>query len=378
MDLTALAAALFVAFGLLGADAVMNADQVLVEVIAPPRSDRISIDEATLEVAFEDQLRGIANTRSLVDPPEIRASRKQGLGMALAEAAHVQGVAHALQYELGYTPDRLRLALFLQNGALHGLVNGSGHGRGGFEQVLIPHDGESVPTFVRRCALWGASQLAPYTAALYLLQVHSRDREFGDVLELVEHAKARLPPTPVNHQRSLFENVRGIVALFKNDAKAAQAAFAAALSADPTNPVAMLNMAFAEVQADEYRRGAERMERLAREAPPSNNVLLATAYMTWAAAQMGLHDAAHADRSLAKALQLYPTSSTGYDLWAEAKELLGDHAAAIELRRKALEATSDTFENYAEVAALYFHLSWQNNQPVIRNKFANPAVVTFH
>ncbi len=378
MDLTALAAALLVALGLLGADAVMNADNVVVEVVAPPRSDKISIDEVTLEQAFEGQLRAIADTRSLVDPPEIRASRKQGLGMALAEAARVQGVAYALQTELGYTPDRLRLALFLQNGALRGLVSGSAHGRGGFEQVLVPRDDESLPAFVRRSALWGASQLAPYTTALYLLQVHSADKEFGDVLALAEQAKAKLPPTPVNLQRSLFENVRGIVALFQNDPKAAKAAFAAAVAADPANPVAALNLAFAEVEVDDYRQAAERMERLVREAPPANTVLLATAYMTWAAAQMGLHDAARADGLLAKALQIYPTSSTGYDLWAEAKELLGDQAAAAQLRHKAFEATADTFENYAEVAALYFHLSWQDNQPVTRNKFANPAVVTFH
>src|ERR1700759_4110558 len=173
MDLTALAAAVMVALGLLGADAVINSDNLVVEVVAPPRSDKISIDEATLEQSFVNQLRAISETKSLVTPPEIRAGRKQGLGMALAEAARVQNVAYALQTELGYDPDRLRLALFMQNGALMGLLSGGGHGQTTFEQIMTPRRDEMLPDFIRRTALFGAEKLAAYTTALYLLQLHS-------------------------------------------------------------------------------------------------------------------------------------------------------------------------------------------------------------
>jgi Tfp pilus assembly protein PilF len=378
MDLTALAAAFLVALGLLGADAVMNSDNLVVEVVAPPRSDQMSIDDVTLEQAFENQLHAITDTRSLAQPPEIRASRKQGLGMALAEAARVQGVAYALQTEMGYSPDRLRLALFVQHGALRGLISGTSHERAPFEQELVPRDDEGVPDFVRRAALSGAAQLAPYTTALYLLQAHSHDTDFSNVLALVDQAEARLPPTPENRQRSLYENIKGIVALFLNDPKAAKAAFTVAFAADPSNPVAVLNMGFVEVEIDEYKQAAERMRRFIISAPPDNKVLLATAYMTWAAAEMGLHDAARADQLLTKALEVDPTSATGLDLWAEAKELLGDQVAAADLRYKALQATADSFENYAEVAALYFHLSWRDGVPVIRNQFVKPPEVRFH
>jgi hypothetical protein len=47
------------------------------------------------------------------------------------------------------------------------------------------------------------------------------------------------------------------------------------------------------------------------------------------------------------------------------------------LNRKAREASA-TFENYAEIAALYFQLAWRDNRPVPRNKFSNPSIVTFH
>src|SRR5205807_386810 len=107
--------------------------------------------------------------------------------------------------------------------------------------------GEGLIAFVRRCALWGASQLAPYTTALYLLQKHAPDGDFTDVVALAEHAKVLLPPTPTSADRSLFQNLLGLVALFKNDAKAARPAFDAAMASDPTNPVPFLNAAFTDL-----------------------------------------------------------------------------------------------------------------------------------
>jgi Tfp pilus assembly protein PilF len=119
------------------------------------------------------------------------------------------------------------------------------------------------------------------------------------------------------------------------------------------------------------------MAELVRIAPPESKVLLATAYLTWGAARMGQHDLAGADRMLAKAVEINPQSSTAYAFWSEAKKLAGEQAAADRLERQAHEVAA-TFENYAEVAALYFHLAWRDNEPVTRNKFSNPAVVTFH
>jgi len=175
----------------------------------------------------------------------------------------------------------------------------------------------------------------------------------------------------------LLDNLLGLVALFKNDPQSARKAFGDAIAADPTNPVPFLNAGFTDLQLDEYQKAADRMAELLRLAPPSNKVLLATAYMTWGAARMALHDLSGADRMLAKATQADPDSSSAFGLWAEAKRLAGDGAAADRLDRTAREATAK-LENYSEVAALYFHLAWLDNQPVTLNKFSNPTVVTFH
>src|SRR3984893_11658851 len=273
--------------------------------------------------------------------------------------------------------DAIRCALFTENGAMHGLVTGRSHLIGNFGQGIIPNSGENLMNFVRRCALWSGSQLAPYSTALYLLQQHASDKDFTDVVALVEHAKALLPPTPTSFDRALLDNLLGLVALFKKDPRAARNAFNQARAGDPTNPVPFLNAAFTDVQLDEYQQAVDRMAELVRVAPPSNNVLLATAYMTWAAGLLGLHDVPAADRMLAKATQIDPDSSSAFGLWAEAKRLASDGAAADQLDRTAREDTAK-LENYSEVAALYFQLAWRDNQPVTLNKFSTPTVVTFH
>jgi tetratricopeptide (TPR) repeat protein len=146
---------------------------------------------------------------------------------------------------------------------------------------------------------------------------------------------------------------------------------------DPTNPVPFLNAAFTDLQFNDYQRAADRMAELIRLARPANKVLLSTAYMTWGAARMGLHDLKGADRMLELAVQANPESSSALGLWAEAKKLAGDHAAAARLDRLAHESNA-TMENYSEIAALYFHLAWGDNEPVTTNKFTNPKVLNFH
>ena len=377
MDLTTLAGALLVALGILSADAVMNANSVMVEVVAPSKIDKITIDRDTLEEEFDGELFAIADVASVVEPPEIHASRDQGLGVALAKELKLEDVAYALQSELGFKKDRLRLALYLENDSLRGLVSGQSTKVGSFRQVLIPNKDETLLAFVHRCAVWGASQISPYTTSLYLLQKYAADGDFNDVVALVEQSKRKLPATAISFDRSAFDNLLGIVAMFKNDPKSADAIFKQAVADYPGNPVAVLNAGFAEVQQDDYKAAADRMQRLVNESPPANKVLLGTAYSTWAAAMMGQHDLDHADQLLQQATTINPEGSIGWSLWSEVKELKGDKDAAAAYRQRMLTEEA-SFENYAEVAALYFRLSWKDNEPIMRSQFANPTVVTFH
>jgi predicted Zn-dependent protease len=380
MDLTSLTIAVLLTLGLLTTDAVINASSVMVEVAVAPKLDNVSVDEATLTAVFQNQLDAIVDTYSvapMIAHPEIRSKREQGIGMAVAKAVNAQGIAYAVQRQLGYKPDTIRFTLFFQDGELRGFVSGESQRVGNFDQVMALKQGETVIAFAQRCALWAASRIAPYSTALYLLQKHATDRDFTDVVALAAEAKALLPPTPTSFDRSLFDNLFGLVALFKNDPQAARTAFDNAMAADPANPVPFLNAAFTDVQLDEYQKAVDRMELLVGTTPPSNTVLLGTAYMIWGAARIGLHDLPGADRLLAKSTGINPESATAFALWAEVKELEGDQAEVDRLTHLAGKASA-TFENYGEVAALYFHLAWADKQPVTNNKFSNPKIVTFH
>jgi len=377
MDLTTLFGVVFLALGLIGADTIRHAGSIVVEVTPAPQISGEVVDQTTLEAEFDDQLYAVAKTASVIEPPEIRTSHDQGLGMALAHAVNASEVVYGLQTAAGYAPDRLRLALYLEHGQLRGQVSGTTHNVGSFRQVIAPYKDEPLLGFVRRCALWSASQIAPYATALYLMQKHAADKDFTDVIALIDHAKSELPPTPISFDRSALDNLSGIVLLFKNDAAGAQQAFDKAVGEYPNNPVSEINAAFADLQLDHYQQAHDRMKSFTTETTPKNKVLLATAYMTWAAAEMGMHRLDEADHLLALATETNPDSSSAFDLWAELKDLQGDHAAAGDYRRQAL-LNSATFETYGEVATLYFHLSWKDNEAVTLSKFNNPSVVSFH
>src|SRR3954452_19875613 len=209
MELTTLAFALLFGFGLLVVDSAMHSGSVEVEVAIAPKVENISVDEQTLVSRFKDLLDEIISTPSVVRPPEIRSRIDQGLGMALFEAVHAQNIAFAEQREMGFNHDTVRSALFVENGALQALVAGRCHLIGNFSQVIALNPGEGLMSFVRRCALWGGSQLAPYSTALYLLQQHASDKDFADVVALVGNAKALLPPTPTSFDRALLDNLLG-------------------------------------------------------------------------------------------------------------------------------------------------------------------------
>jgi|HubBroStandDraft_6_1064221.scaffolds.fasta_scaffold28285_3 predicted Zn-dependent protease len=377
MDLTTIALVALLTFGLLGTDAVVNAGSVEVEVTIAPRIENVSIDKEALTAEFENQLEAINSTASLFPPFEARARREQGIGMALAEAINVRNVAYSLRYQLGYRPDYIRLALFSEDGGVRGLVSGYSHLLGNFSSAISRNPGEPLMALVQRCAFWGDTQLAPYSSALYLLDKHRSDDELSGVVKLVENARALLPPTPTSFDRSLFDNLLGLVALFRQDIRSARATFDAAIKADPSNPVPVLNAAFTDLQFDDYRKAIDRLERLMITAPPTDMVLRGTAYMTWGAALMGLRDLTAANGMLSLAHQTNPSSSSTLSLWGEEMLLEGNPAAAEQLETQAMHETA-AFENYGELAALYFHHAWMGGQQVARSKFTNPAVVHLH
>jgi tetratricopeptide (TPR) repeat protein len=378
LTLTTLTYIVLLAVGALGIDTVVHPTEVVLQTASAGKLDKVTIDDAMINDIVRREIDRISSTPTLVGRPRVELGQQGGIGMAIATAANLQSVAYALQSEAGITPDQIGITLFSEDGMAKVLVTGTGHHRlRSFEQLVVQQKGETVIDLLHRAALVGMSRIDPYLTALSLIQRHASDQDFNDAETLITFAKGQIPPTPTSFERSLFENMQGILALFRGNKADAHAWFRVASKSNPDNTAAVLNLGFADLELGHYQETVSRMDRLLRTLPTSDGILVSTAYVTRGAGLLGLHDLNGADRSLEKAIRANPDSSIAWDLWSEMKRQKGDTAQADRLHQRAL-AASGTFENYAEIAALYFRLSWQENQPVMRSQFANPDHTSQH
>ena len=375
MDLTTLFAAISLAFGLLTFETIRTSDRVSVEAAGLPRIERTSIDQVTVEQEFADQLNKVAKVISIVLPPEVHTQQEVGLGKAIGSLLKINDLVKAMKTDFGYTPDGMRLAMFTDNNRLGAVVSGRGKRVGQFRLTVYPNEGESLIEFVRRCSLIGASHLAPYGTTLFLLQEGARTGDLSGARQLSDRAKAALPDTPESFERSLLENVDGLIALIDRNFDRAHDLFQQSVRSSARNPAAALNAAFTEIQRNEYAQAEERMRVLLAMTQDDNEILISTIHMTRGAALLGLRRFDEAHDALQTATRVNPKNSSAWFLLAEASERLGDTEAARRLRREAFQA-NDSLENYAEVAALYFSLSWKDNMPLTESPFRNPEVAT--
>lgn len=373
MDLTTLSMVVMLAVAALGLDTVWHPMPVILEASVPGKFEKASIDEAMVDGILRSEVDRVSATPTLMGKPRVELREQGGVGWAIVTAANLRPVALALQKQAGFRPDHIRIALFSEGETVRVLITGSGGQMlAGFEQLIEQQKGETVVQLLHRAALIGMARIDPYLTALSLMQRHATDKDFSDAETLITVAKGRLPPTPLNRERSLFENLQGVLALFRGNQRDAHAWFRLAMASAPDNTAAVLNHAFADLQLGNYREAAEHMERLLNTTTTTDKSLLATAYVTWGVALLGLRDVNGADRRLAQAIEIKPTSPVAWDMWAEVKRAKGEPVRAERMSQQALNVANN-FENYAEVAALYFRLAWQDNQPVVRSRFINPS-----
>ncbi len=379
MDLTTLSYLMLLFVGILGVDIATHRPDVILEAQASGTFDKSTINTELVNDIMTNEVQRIAATPSVMTQPVIRVGRLEGFTMSLAEVLRLQSVAYALQAQFGSRPDEIKINLFGEGGMAKVLVTGVGQRKmASFRQQIVQEPNETIVDLVQRAVIVGMSHIDPYITALSEVQTHAEDKDFTRAETIIRFGMAALPPAPISFERSLFENLNGIIALFRNDASEAYQWFVRAEDSCPdgtvADVVASLNVAFADLQVDRDREAAEHIEWLLRQKPPADKVLLSTAYMTLAAAQLGTQDVNGADTTIAKAIEAYPDASSAYDLWSDIKREKGDPAEAARLHRKALE-NSVKFENYSEIAALYFRLAWRENQPVMRSPFSNPDTV---
>jgi len=374
MDLTALFLAASIVIGLVTLDTIRTSDRAVVEVAPLPRFEKISIDHDTVEQEFAEQLSKVAKVVSVILPPEIRTQTDIGLVKAISNMLRITDLTRAVEADFGYEPDGMRLALFTDGGRMGAVVSGTGKRVGRFRIIAHPMENESFIDFVRRCSLIGSSELAPYGTALYLLQNASRTGDPAPAKRLAERAIAALPDTPESFERSLLENVQGLAALIEEDIVAAEERFTKATRSSPRNSPAILNLAFVDVQLGKFAEAEARTRAMLTDAESENRILRSTALMTRAAALMGLGRLPEAEELLTRAIRVNPENSSAWYLWGQLRQEMGDAATGAQLIRRAYQA-SDSVENYAEVAALYFILPYKPGTKLGKSPFRNPETL---
>lgn len=374
LDITTLLYYAAMGLALVGADAYWYADSIIsrVEVAKKYSDSGFSADFAT--TVFSHELQTIFSNESVVRTPDVRAANDQSVISVIAESLHLEGLTYAFQHMFGLDPVQVKVAL-LDDGksAPHILVTSTSRTRTPFTLLVERGADEDMPRFMRRAAIETASRLDPYHAALYLLEKNDIHAYLPQLKTLLQSSIDDLPKTPDNPQRALFRNLQGITALLEKDLNKAGALFELATQDTVNYSAALLNLGFVRVEQDRYEDALKAvLPVINRQARPRNPALHASAHTISGVANWALKRHDMAERHFAEAVRIYPGTSDAYEYWGRMLQQLGRTAEGEEKLRRG-EQNLATFEQYPEVALLYFWLDETDNAPLTRRTEPHPS-----
>ena len=250
MDLTTFFAGAFLLLAVFGFDAVLHPRDLVLQVTRSESLGKVYVTEKMASDILQSEVDSIFVTPSILAKREARVRGELGVGLSVAQVAGLGSVTDALQRQIGTYPDEIILHVYSENGAIRVLVTGYYLERGtDFDQEVDQVKDERIASLIRRAATTGMAQIAPYMTALSLMRRHIEDKDFTRSREVIRFAKSRLPRSGLNADRSWLENVEGLIALFSDNAGQAQDSFQHAVDFNPTNAVAVMNLALTEVAA---------------------------------------------------------------------------------------------------------------------------------
>jgi len=366
MDLTTLTVLLSLGLGLIGLDAALSADTFGVQINVPPEIESQGISRQVAEDVFTAEVIRIAEIPSLLAPPAVRSTREKTIIGAVANALNLDDLTFAVQKALGMNPVRLTGTLMPGDPRPRFFLTASSQTTGAF-MIDIRGDTPDYIDLIRRGAQLTIERAGPYRAALFHFQLAVEAKEDFSIAETIA---LRELATPVRvetmERRAYINNLLGIIALMRNDPIEAERQFREVIAQAPGLAIGHLNLAFVQIHNDQYRE-AMRSVRNVFEPRSLTDVpqLVTAAETTWAVAAWaeGWYD--EADGLFDRAVRSYWGTTAAYEYWARMLTERGRIEEAAEKRRLAV-ANMPFFENYPEVAMLYFHLSPRNRQPLTR------------
>jgi len=382
------------ALGLVATDTYVNANTVYLDTTVAKEVAAEGYKPSVVNGVFIAEVKRITRTPSLVAAPLIQSSETKPISVALAEFARLDGALGAMQSLMGIIPPKLVASVVTKDQrkrldivqadedgrvreytvademAMHLVLTGYDPKSGYFDINVKGHSaGDDFDHLIRDAAFEAVLKLDPYLALLYDI---NRRAEAGDdlaaVQTLIDQQLLALRSGQTSDQRALMENLHGIVALLERDQPRAREYFRKAIAANPRQPVGYLNLAFLDVHEDRFEEAVKNVEHVIYPSywPMTGNpTLLATGYIIKAVAESEMRKFGAAEASFKKAAALHPQSSEVYVYWARMLRQAGRTAEADRMVRQARQ-NAGYFENYPEMALLYFWLTEQGDQPLQR------------
>lgn len=358
---------------LIAVDAVLNADDIRVSVTVSNRVSTDGFTQPVVEEFFLYDINQIARTKSLVQPPVIRTSGSKTIVAVVADALSLNNFTAAVQSTLGIEMAQVTATLSSEQGRTGFVLVGSSSSAGEFDFALQGEDA-SIRELLRKAALKTMQHIDPYQTFLYRIGNNPDAEERGRIIKGLEAAIENTDLPRDRQRRGLLRNLTGIVHLLDGDLEGAERDFLRTIRADPTLAVGYNNLAFVQVQRDRFADAIATIRRaLEPEPATSRPELLATLHSVWGVAAWGLGDTVTAEEKLRAAIGFSPLSPGPHMYLAGMLERMGRHEEAA--RERALgHADLAYFQEYPEIANLYFWMSPDRNVPLTRRSEPLPPV----
>lgn len=363
---------LLLAVGLVSVDTVLNANTLFLDSHVASKFEESGYSAKVVEQHLISELSIIADTKSLVKAPVIKSSDAPSVSAALASVVNLQDSLEAAQQLVGFAPPKL-FAAAVQHGETDTIeLTGRSPLFGRFS-ISVDGAEKNMDQMIEEAAYRTFRELDPYTAVLSRFALDADD--LSSVEAELDAVLARVRSSVHTDTKAQLENLKGIIALDRNDIDGAIELFRAALRDDPHFHVVRLNLALALVQLDRYEEAIAETSFLSEPAywPMTGDpVLLSTAYVLRAVAHWGMGNLASAKADLDYALYLQPTSTAAAWYLSGVLHAMGKPVQGDMMLQKA-EDSLVYFETYPEIALLYFWVSTEDMRPLERRTAKLPS-----
>ena len=373
MDPTSLIVATGMIFGLLTADAAVSSNSLAVSVSVPPAIAQTGFTAEVAERAFTSEFARMGQARSLLQAPSVRSAREPTIVGVIAKALKLDDFTSALQDLLGLDNPRVHFAVVVPAPNRTLLLVNLVSRRSGPLSVQMQSDGGLEP-LLRTGALQAMEHFEPYRSSLFHFEqaLLSTTPDFSRVKAVGQRELARPQRAETLVQNSYIGNLLGIVALMETDRAAAERYFRESFRLNPDFNVGKLNLAFALIELDRYREALDLLTPLVSvplipdiTLPGRTAPLKEALHSTIGIARWGLGDLDGAEESFRTAVRAFPDSEAAHTYWARLLRERGRIADALALEDIA-RVNALTFDNYPEVANLFFWMNPKDNQPLQR------------